>query len=262
MAAGTQTALRTRTSLPSETPSPGRLAATASRWAATSFATRPSTDSPSTAATCADSSPTRAPARTHSPASFRDNRRTPPRYVNLPRPPMNVYNWESGYFVQDDFRVNSRLTLNLGMRYDLMTPFIDKNDLMANLDPNYHDSVHRPDRPLRHPLDQDAEVPRSKHRQLRLRPCKPVRPWRWQGSAAHLQKRLWTSRRPGLPAQRQDRPPRRLRPLLSHLGRSGHPRPDCNQHLQSGPHQDVAVCRQPPLSALAYGWRNNRDQPS
>ena len=62
-------------------------------------------------------------------------------YVNLPRPAMNVYNWESGYFVQDDFRVNSRLTLNLGMRYDLMTPFIDKNDLMANLDPNYHDSV-------------------------------------------------------------------------------------------------------------------------
>lgn len=62
-------------------------------------------------------------------------------YVNQPRPPMNVYNWESGYFVQDDFRVNSRLTLNLGMRYDLMTPFVDKNDLMANLDPNYHDAT-------------------------------------------------------------------------------------------------------------------------
>ncbi len=62
-------------------------------------------------------------------------------YVNLPRPAMNVYNWESGYFVQDDFRVNSRLTLNLGMRYDLMTPFIDKNDLMANLDPNFRDST-------------------------------------------------------------------------------------------------------------------------
>ena len=62
-------------------------------------------------------------------------------YVNQPRPPMDVYNWESGYFVQDDFRVNSRLTLNLGMRYDLMTPFIEKNDLMANLDPNYRNST-------------------------------------------------------------------------------------------------------------------------
>ena len=62
-------------------------------------------------------------------------------YVNLPRPAMDVSNWESGYFFQDDFRVNSRLTLNLGMRYDLVTPFIDKNDLMVNLDPNYRDTT-------------------------------------------------------------------------------------------------------------------------
>jgi hypothetical protein len=60
-------------------------------------------------------------------------------YVNLPRPAMDVHNWESGYFVQDDFRVNPRLTLNLGLRYDLITPFVDKNDLMANLDPNFRD---------------------------------------------------------------------------------------------------------------------------
>ena len=58
-------------------------------------------------------------------------------YVNTPRPPMDVHNWESGYFVQDDFRVNARLTVNMGMRYDLITPFIEKNDLLANLDPNY-----------------------------------------------------------------------------------------------------------------------------
>ncbi|MEO6981836.1 MAG: TonB-dependent receptor, partial [Edaphobacter sp.] len=50
-------------------------------------------------------------------------------YVNQPRPAMDVHNWETGYFVQDDFRVNSRLTLNLGMRYDLITPFVDANDL-------------------------------------------------------------------------------------------------------------------------------------
>ncbi len=59
-------------------------------------------------------------------------------FVNLPRPAMDVYNWETGYFVQDDFKVNPRLTLNLGMRYDLVTPFIDRNDLLVNLDPNYH----------------------------------------------------------------------------------------------------------------------------
>ncbi|MEO6923404.1 MAG: hypothetical protein ABI142_06215, partial [Bryocella sp.] len=58
-------------------------------------------------------------------------------FVLNPRPPMDVHNWETGYFIQDDFRVNARLTLNLGFRYELFTPFIEKNDLLANLDPNY-----------------------------------------------------------------------------------------------------------------------------
>ena len=61
-------------------------------------------------------------------------------FDNQPRPPMQVSNWESGYFVQDDFRVTTRLTLNLGMRYELFTPFTDKNDLLANFDPNYHNA--------------------------------------------------------------------------------------------------------------------------
>jgi hypothetical protein len=57
-------------------------------------------------------------------------------YVNLPRPPMDVYNWEQGFFFQDDWKVTSRLTVNLGLRYELITPFIENRDLMANFDPN------------------------------------------------------------------------------------------------------------------------------
>ena len=54
---------------------------------------------------------------------------------------MDVHNWESGYFIQDDFRINSKVTLNMGLRYDVITPFIDANDLMANLDPNFVSST-------------------------------------------------------------------------------------------------------------------------
>ncbi len=56
-------------------------------------------------------------------------------YVLKARPPMNVYNWEEGYFGQDDWKVTSKLTVNLGLRYDLATPFIEKSDLLINFDP-------------------------------------------------------------------------------------------------------------------------------
>ena len=36
--------------------------------------------------------------------------------------------WYAGAFIQDDFRVNSRLTLNVGLRYDLQTPPTDQHD--------------------------------------------------------------------------------------------------------------------------------------
>lgn len=58
-------------------------------------------------------------------------------YVTALRPPMDVYNWEHGYFVQDEWRVTPKLTLNLGLRYELITPFIERNDLIVNFDPNY-----------------------------------------------------------------------------------------------------------------------------
>ena len=57
-------------------------------------------------------------------------------FIAEPRPPTDVYNWETGYFVQDDFRVSDHLTLNIGLRYDLFTPFVENNDLLANFSPD------------------------------------------------------------------------------------------------------------------------------
>ncbi len=59
------------------------------------------------------------------------------QYVNQFRPPMDVHNWEQGFFVQDDYRVHPRLTLNIGLRYEITSPFTENNDLLVNFDPNY-----------------------------------------------------------------------------------------------------------------------------
>ena len=56
-------------------------------------------------------------------------------FINSPRPNMDVHNWEQGYFFQDDWKFSSRLTLNLGLRYEVVTPYVDKKDIMLNFDP-------------------------------------------------------------------------------------------------------------------------------
>ncbi|HEX6718092.1 MAG TPA: TonB-dependent receptor [Pyrinomonadaceae bacterium] len=53
---------------------------------------------------------------------------------------LDVSNREDGFFIQDDYKIRPSITLNLGLRYELITPFVEKNDLMVNFDPN--NSVH------------------------------------------------------------------------------------------------------------------------
>lgn len=42
--------------------------------------------------------------------------------------------WEFGTYVMDDYRVSNKLTLNLGMRYDIYTPMVEDRDRLANFD--------------------------------------------------------------------------------------------------------------------------------
>ncbi|MBI2687380.1 MAG: TonB-dependent receptor [Acidobacteria bacterium] len=39
-------------------------------------------------------------------------------------------------YVQDDIRVNNRLTLNIGLRYEYVTPFAEASDRLSNFDPS------------------------------------------------------------------------------------------------------------------------------
>jgi len=48
-----------------------------------------------------------------------------------------VMNWtKTAGFIQDDWRISPRFTLNIGMRYEYTSPIKDTNGLLANFDPN------------------------------------------------------------------------------------------------------------------------------
>ena len=43
--------------------------------------------------------------------------------------------WATSFFVQDDWKVGRKLSLNLGLRYDFITPALEANNELANFDP-------------------------------------------------------------------------------------------------------------------------------
>jgi hypothetical protein len=40
--------------------------------------------------------------------------------------------WEQGYFAQDTYRLSKRITLDLGIRYQIFNPFTERNNLLSN----------------------------------------------------------------------------------------------------------------------------------
>jgi len=54
---------------------------------------------------------------------------------NLGEPFHNAKTFSSGYYFQDDWKVTPKLTLNLGLRYELNLPPIENTDKMASFDP-------------------------------------------------------------------------------------------------------------------------------
>lgn len=66
------------------------------------------------------------------------------QFVEKLRGQLDAHNFEYGFFFQDEFKVLPSVTLNLGLRYELITPFIDSEDLLVNFDPDFVDpQTHR-----------------------------------------------------------------------------------------------------------------------
>jgi hypothetical protein len=58
-------------------------------------------------------------------------------YFAVTGPRDNAGGAQTGFYGQDQWQVNDRLTLNFGLRWELLPPFVDKNGIQANFDPNY-----------------------------------------------------------------------------------------------------------------------------
>ncbi len=54
----------------------------------------------------------------------------------LARPNAYVRGWRQGFYIQDDFKVNSKMTFNIGMRYERQPPWVDRFDRLFTFDPN------------------------------------------------------------------------------------------------------------------------------
>ena len=44
--------------------------------------------------------------------------------------------WEHGLYLQDDYRITNKLTVNLGVRWEMATPWVEQHDRMANFVPS------------------------------------------------------------------------------------------------------------------------------
>jgi Carboxypeptidase regulatory-like domain/TonB dependent receptor len=62
-------------------------------------------------------------------------------YFAVTGPRDDAGNLQSGFYGQDEWRVNERLTVNMGLRWELQPPFVDQHGIQANFDPQTNNVI-------------------------------------------------------------------------------------------------------------------------
>ena len=60
--------------------------------------------------------------------------------------PMDTFSNDWAVFVQDDWKIGSKVTTFLGLRYEVVGAFVDRNDIFANFITDRRRSSHRAER--------------------------------------------------------------------------------------------------------------------
>jgi hypothetical protein len=82
--------------------------------------------------------------------------------ISSANPTRGFRTWAVSSYAQDEWRVNNRLTLNLGLRYEIDTPLTEVNGLLSNLIPGRGNFVvGSPELPRLHRLDTNNFAPRA-----------------------------------------------------------------------------------------------------
>jgi hypothetical protein len=85
---------------------------------------------------------------------------------------MNIYpsvatkSKETGFYFQDDWKVTSKFTLNLGLRYEWSTPYTERNNLLQFSDFNGNSGITVPGLPITAPLKGITLFPSSSQRNV------------------------------------------------------------------------------------------------
>jgi hypothetical protein len=75
-------------------------------------------------------------------------------------PALNGSSWTYSVYAQDEFRVSSRLTLDLGVRYEVNAPYVEQHNHLAALHPGQQ-STMQPGAPVGLVYPGDADTPRA-----------------------------------------------------------------------------------------------------